>query len=57
VIVPTDVPFKRRVPVEENPAEVIESINVLVIPDTPLVIFELELPVIENDIWGTDGVQ
>jgi hypothetical protein len=56
VIVPTDVPFNRRLPVEEFPAEVIATRNVPVIPLTPVMVGD-EAPNNENAIDGVEGVQ
>lgn len=57
VIVPTDVPFNRSLPVEEVPAEVIAIRNLLVIPLTPDVINVELTPDNENSIDGVEGVQ
>ena len=57
VKVPTDLPFKNSIPVEDVPADVTDSRNVLVIPDTPLVIVELLCSINEKDIDGVDGDQ
>ncbi len=57
VIVPTDVPFNKSVPVEEVPAEVIVIKNVLVIPLTPDVIVVELTPDNEKDIEGVEGLQ
>jgi hypothetical protein len=57
VIVPTDVPFNKSVPVEEVPAEVIVIKNVVVIPLTPDVIVVELRPDNEKDIEGVEGLQ